>query len=166
MIVVTLALFASVPGLMLFALSVAFTFAHTVEEMGAVGVPFWEYAADLTRIRLSWWLGFVLFVGLAAALVAVAYVAYFERSAAALALLVGLRAGDAITSHGLLSVVYKKENPGLATIPLYLCELVIVGVLWREIQAEPFRAGWFVVGFSVFALPWTLLLLLRRLARR
>lgn len=160
-----LALFAAHPGAAVFLVSVAFTLAHTLEEVLGDGAPFWDYASDLTGIRASWVVGAIGFAVLAAALVGVAAWGYLYRDAAALALLAGLRAGDAVASHLGLWALYKRPNPGLATVPLYLAELLFLAILWGELAGVPLPLAWFAAGFGLFAVPWAALLVLRFIKR-
>lgn len=153
-----LAALVSAPELLLLWFSVAFTLAHTAEEVWGEGGPFWDYAAPLTRVWLAWWFGALVFAGLAAALVVLAWAGYWHQCLWAVSLLAGLRLGDAVASHVGLSVLYRAGNPGLATVPLYGAEVIAVAVLY----GPALSAAWFGAGCAFFALPWAVLLILRR----
>lgn len=112
-----------------------------------------EYAEPLT--------GFGLLVGRGAAVLwlnsaaqsVLAVYAYTCGDVAALSLLAGLRLGDAVGSHSLLSVAYKRDNPGIFTASPLVVEAWLILASYGA-EAVPFFAG-----FAAFVVPWSVLLI-------
>lgn len=144
----------------LFLVSVGLTLLHTIQqEVWGKGGPFWEYAEPITGVRLSWFVGFALFVGLAAILIALAVAGYLFGSVFFLSVLIGARVGDALVSHGLLAVAFRRPNPGLSSSVLYLAEAVAVACLFK------LDAVGCHVGFGAFAGFWLIALVRTWLGR-
>lgn len=159
--VATLAFGAGVLG---FLLSVVATLLHTAEEVFGEGGPFWDYAAELIGLRLSWFAGAGLFASLAAILVALAAGGYLLSSTWCLSVLLGARLGDALASHVGLAWLYRRPNPGAATAPLYLIE-VGLALLWiaANRQGERLSIVWLAGGAAAFVVPSSVLLLRKML---
>lgn len=130
-------------------ISVLGTIIHTADEIWGGDEPFWEYAEGITQIFVSWHTGFLAFCGLATVLIGLAIGGYIYGSVALLSILVGARLGDAIVSHGVLAVFYKRNNPGLWSSLYYVGEALLVFAIGFNIELK-----YFMIGFSTFALFW------------
>ncbi len=149
-----------IPWLPAFALSALCTCVHTADEAVGGSETFWEYVAPLTGWHPTRGVGLAAFGLLAGALIVLAAVGY-GGSAWALSLLLGLRFGDFLGSHGLLGLILPGPNPGRATAPLYAAEVAAISGLWPEFVSDPPDPYWMTVGIVVFLLPWIVLGLLR-----
>ncbi len=128
-------------AMLLFAMSALFTLLHVAEELVGDGGPLWRYFGAIAGLRIPDAIGFVLFtVGLAAALIVVAWLGYVGGSALWLGVLLGARVGDSVFSHWLL-VLEWKPNPGIATTVLFAVEVALVIALGLPASPTGFLLG-------------------------
>ena len=153
------------------ALSIATTVIHTRQEikntLTSNGAPFWDYATNATGIKLRFFVGLSLFLGLGALLTSLAVWFTFFRSVFALSALMGARVFDALLSHIGASIFYKRPNPGFSSSFLYLFEVFCVWAFWKELTGYGVEFNWvaFWIGGSPFAVFW-LYCVGRNLAKR
>ena len=135
-------------------LSIGLTVAHATEEL--VEGPLWQYFERAGGPHLSDAAGFSLFtVGLVAATSIVSWFAYDGSYAwvnggdaqrkFAVGLLIGMRMGDTLFSHYLLSLVVPGRNPGIYTTLGYVVEAAVLA------HAVGFHPAGAVLGALAFA---------------
>lgn len=139
----------------LVSLSVFVTLFHVLEECGinSSGETLIEYAEPVT--------GYSLLIGDGVPLLLInaglsCYLCAWGVGCGnvfAVSLLVGLRIGDAFASHAMLSLLYRRGNPGIFTAALLVTEAAILSFHFDLV------ARWLVVGFLFFVVPWSYLLI-------
>jgi hypothetical protein len=116
-------------------LSIGLTVSHATEEL--VAGPLWQYFEKAGGRHVPDGIGFAVFtVGLVLATSVVSWFAYDGSYAWAngatsqrefvVGLLIGMRIGDTLFSHYLLSLVVPGRNPGIVTTAGYVVEAAVL----------------------------------------
>lgn len=165
-------------AVILLGVDLVLTLIHTLQELKGANGPLWRYFSAIVGVQIPDELGFpVFFVLLTIVLWAVGlagitgYVPFFEKerrdkwAIAAVGALIGARISDGIFSHILLWYLGYKPNPGLASIPYYFAEALILIILFfpglKRYWAEASMG--FAIGFFFFLLVLPSLQLVRQI---
>jgi hypothetical protein len=122
----------------LFVINLVLTLAHSMQERRG---RLWAYFGNIAGVHIPETLGFVgFFILLTLTLWIVGGVAFlapwfgagppFGLSIAAVGALIGARLSDSWYSHIRLHRLGFRPNPGLGTVPLYIIEAAVLGVVF------------------------------------
>lgn len=165
-------------AVILLGVDLVLTLVHTLQELKGANGPLWRYFGAIVGVQIPDGFGFpVFFVLLTIVLWAVGfagitgYVPFFEKerrdkwAITAVGVLIGSRISDGIFSHILLWHLGYRPNPGLASIPYYFVEALILIILFfpgfRHHRQQ--AAVGFAIGFFFFLMVLPTLQLLRQI---
>lgn len=133
---------------------------HFLEELMSRDETLFEYAGPLVGYRLSGHSGAIALLLNSSAQTVLALYAYTFQDLTALSLLAGLRLGDAVGSHSLLSLAFRRDNPGIFSASLLVVESWVICTTFGA-ESVPF-----FIGLCAFVVPWSVLLVLHFARRR